>query len=393
MPSGITMHGIVSAMAEEFRAMLKDRWLAALVIWLPVLLSLILLSIFSAGLPRQLPIGIVDLDHSDLSRQVSRYLDASPALKVVAQYPSMLEGQPAIKDASIYALVVIPKDLMQDAKLGRAPSISAFFNAQYLLIAKSIRSTLLQVEGTIAAELDVARNIVRTPVFKAALAKSVPVRVQMTSLYNKNSSYAPFLVPGLVAALFQVLMCSVVVLSIGREIKSGDLGYWRRRDLFAGFLGKMLLYAVLFTLHGMLLLYLFFGVLSWPHHGAVLVLLPILFLFVVASQVLGAFFYALTFNLEKSLSIAGAFSAPAFAFLGITFPASDMSVFAAFWRDLMPAAHYSEAFVVQMSYAAGAGALLQPTLILMSFVVLIPWVLQRLRAKIDEDDVSVYSTA
>jgi ABC-2 type transport system permease protein len=86
----------------------------------------------------------------------------------------------------------------------------------------------------------------------------------------------------------------------------------------------------------------------------------------------------------RSLSLAGAFSAPAFAFLGVTFPASDMSVFAQFWRDLMPAAHYMNGFLNQVSYAAGAAGaahLLKSGLAIPAFAVLLPVIVYRIKER------------
>jgi ABC-2 type transport system permease protein len=190
----------------EITAIRQDRWLFALVVWLPSVLALFLVLIFSAGQPLNLPIGVVDLDQSSLSRKVARYLDASPTLTITRRYSSIKEGKDDISSARIYALVVIPAGLSHDVMRGEAPAITAFFNAQYLLIAKAIRSALIRVESTLAIELDVGRTLVSTPVIKAALATSLPLRTQMSALYNTNMNYATFLVPPLLMAMFQLII-------------------------------------------------------------------------------------------------------------------------------------------------------------------------------------------
>jgi ABC-2 type transport system permease protein len=371
-----------NAIGDEIAKLRNDRWLLTIVIWLPLLLSMLLVAIFSAAVPRELPVGVVDLDRSSLSRKFIRYLDASPALQVADQFESQRDGKVAIGDGDLYALVVIPAHLARDAALGKAPEITAFFNAQYLLVAKAIRSTLYEIEANIATELDVARTIVETPVLSAALAESLPIRSQITSLYNMNLNYAQFLIPGIVAALLQILICSTTILSLGREFKWGGSHYWKNYDLGTAIVGKMIVYTVLFVAHGMLLLGVFFAVLGWPYHANLAMLVPVLTLFVIACQILGAFFFVLSFDMTRALSFAGAFSAPAFAFLGVTFPASDMSVFAHFWRDLMPAAHFIDAFIVRTSYAGSFGDLVLPSLILCGSALLVPWVAGRLKQKI-----------
>lgn len=54
------------------------------------------------------------------------------------------------------------------------------------------------------------------------------------------------------------------------------------------------------------------------------------------------------------MSFAGAFTAPSFAFMGITFPVSDMNALAQAWRGLLPITHYIEVQVDQASYGASA---------------------------------------
>jgi len=365
------------AFQTELRVVRKDRWLFALVFWLPPVLSLFMLLIFSAGQPTNLSVGVVDLDQSSLSRKVERYLEASPALNVTRHYSSIAEGKADISDAGIYALVVIPANLSRDMMRGEAPSISTFFNAQYLLIAKAIRSALIQIEITLAVELDVGRTLVKTPVTKAALAKSMPVRSQISALYNLNMNYATFLVPALLAALFQLLVICVTILSLGRRSKQSDSQ--RPEGTGIRLASRSFLYTCVFSIHILVALAFLYGVLGWPHQLSLGGLLPLVILFVIACQLLGAFFYVLTFDLVRSLSLAGAFSAPAFAFLGVTFPASDMTVFAQFWRDLMPAAHYLNGFLNQVSYAAGAAHSLKPGLLMLAFTILIPVIIFRIK--------------
>ncbi|MFE8730992.1 ABC transporter permease, partial [Aeromonas hydrophila] len=55
-------------MGREFRLLWQDPFSRALMSWVPLLLMGILCWVFSAGLARDLKVGLVDLDHSMLSR-------------------------------------------------------------------------------------------------------------------------------------------------------------------------------------------------------------------------------------------------------------------------------------------------------------------------------------
>jgi ABC-2 type transport system permease protein len=50
--------------------------------------------------------------------------------------------------------------------------------------------------------------------------------------------------------------------------------------------------------------------------------------------------------------LGAVYTAPAFAFLGITFPIYNMNDFALFWRDLLPVSHYIQLQLSQANYGA-----------------------------------------
>ena len=68
-------------------------WDLSLISWIPALAVVLLLWIFSAGLPNRLPIGVLDQDHSSLTRQLTRFLQATPGLDLVRSYADPAEAE------------------------------------------------------------------------------------------------------------------------------------------------------------------------------------------------------------------------------------------------------------------------------------------------------------
>jgi ABC-2 type transport system permease protein len=371
-----------AAANREWRFIYTDPWIRALTLWLPPLLVLALWLVFSSGLPRDLPTAVVDLDRSALSRELIRDLDASPALKISSRLTSMQEGTAAMRDGSVYAVVVIPVDFEVHAVRQEVPVVTAYYNSQYLLVAKLIRSSIFQIVTQVSVKLEVASVLPTMPVIKVAAARSMPVRAQIVSLYNQSFSYSQFLLPGLIAALFQVFLCCLAVVSVGQSFKASEVSDWFGKDVWAELTGKLIPYTVIFFIHSLSVLFLLFELLGWPLQGALLPLTPVLLLFVISCLVLGAFFFVTTFDTELGLISAGGFSAPSFAFLGVTFPVTDMPVFAQFWRSLMPAGHFVDGFVHQANYAAGAAGLAQPVLVLASYCLLLPMAVFLIKRKV-----------
>ncbi|MGY2498516.1 ABC transporter permease, partial [Klebsiella pneumoniae] len=69
-------------MRREWRLLWQDPFGRALMSWVPLLLMGTLCWIFSAGLARDLNVGLVDLDQSVLSRQLAFSLDGSAGLRL-----------------------------------------------------------------------------------------------------------------------------------------------------------------------------------------------------------------------------------------------------------------------------------------------------------------------
>ena len=77
-------------------------------------------------------------------------------------------------------------------------------------------------------------------------------------------------------------------------------------------------------------------------------------------------------NADLALSFAAAYSAPAFAFMGITFPATDMNTLAQIWRDLIPVSHYMQIQLDQSNHGASIETALPQMGALVLFFICFP---------------------
>jgi ABC-2 type transport system permease protein len=337
----------------------RDKWLLSCLTWVPILLAVTIWGVFSAGIARDLPIGVVDLQHSQLSRKMIQSLDASSTLSVDYHYTSATEAKNAMIEGDIYAYAVIPPQFDQDILLHRQPQLSVFFNSQYILVAKLINSAVAQSQGYFDAQLEAMGNLAKgNTTTLAAIGQAVPISTQITALFNRNTNYAQFLVTAIVPAIWQICVVVSTILILAAHFRL----YGNGNNSFA-FLGgrpftrlsKILSqYIPVFMAQGALFLVWFYMVLDWPMEGSYLVMLLAQFVTTIACIIMGALFFFLSMDPARAMSFAGAFTAPSFAFMGITFPVSDMNALAHAWRGLLPITHYIEVQVDQASYGANA---------------------------------------
>ena len=366
-------------MGREWRLLWQDPFGRALASWLPLLLMGILCWVFSAGLARDLKIGLVDLDQSLLSRELAFSLDASAGLKVAQQFDSIEAGASALRGGDIYALVVLPNHLERDARQGTQPQVTVFNNGQFILIAKLINSALAQVVGTLNGQVGVLSAMAGGKALPGALGQAVPIASQVTALYNINSSYAQFLLSALLPAVWQIL---VVLYGINALARTDRLGLdWTTKGVWFGLWRTLLPHVLIgwgWGLGWSLLLFKGFG---YPMQGSWLVLTMGLGLASAACVSMGAFFYGIIRDPARALSLAGAYTAPGFAFMGITFPVSAMGDFAQFWRSLLPISHYVELQIGQTNYGQPLAAALPQFGALLLFLLPLLLVVRRYQAQ------------
>lgn len=366
-------------MGREWRLLWQDPFGRALASWVPLLLMGILCWVFSAGLARDLKIGLVDLDQSLLSRELAFSLDASAGLKVAQQFDSIEAGASALRGGDIYALVVLPNHLERDARQGTQPQVTVFNNGQFILIAKLINSALAQVVGTLNGQVGVLSAMAGGKALPGALGQAVPIASQVTALYNINSSYAQFLLSALLPAVWQIL---VVLYGINALARTDRLGLdWTTKGVWFGLWRTLLPHVLIgwgWGLGWSLLLFKGFG---YPMQGSWLVLTAGLGLASAACVSMGAFFYGIIRDPARALSLAGAYTAPGFAFMGVTFPVSAMGDFAQFWRSLLPISHYVELQIGQTNYGQPLAAALPQFGALLLFLLPLLLVVRRYQAQ------------
>ncbi|MGL5335030.1 MAG: ABC transporter permease, partial [Enterovibrio sp.] len=210
--------GLFPLLRRELAALLRDPWQLALISYLPLLSMLCLWWMFSAGLPRQLPVAIVDQDHSQLSRMLTRQLKANSVTdpQSFSDLPAAID---AMKEARVYAMVVFPHGMKQDLLTGHKPIIDVRYNSQFLLVGKLLSS---QIQLTLGEGLSKVARLKQLASGASAAQVDVrlkPIKSQTTALFNRNNNYIGFLVPPVLVALWQLISMLVMANSLNRELQ------------------------------------------------------------------------------------------------------------------------------------------------------------------------------
>jgi len=365
---------------NQWQIVRRDRWLLSCLTWIPIALALSIWGVFSQGIARNVPIAVVDLSHSEMSQTLSRYYDATSSMSVTHQFQSVQQAKQALVQSEVYAYAVIPANFEEDVYKGLMPEVSVFYNSQTILIGKLVNSAFMQAQGTFNAQIATIANLAHgNQTLSSAMGKAVPIRTQITPLFNKNSNYAQFLVSAIVPALWQIVIVVSTILILAANHRRFKLQYWLGKHPAKRIALTLMPYLPVFMLQGFAFLCWFYLGFEWPMNGSLLILVIAQLVTSIACMVMGGFFFFMTLDPARAMSFAGAFTAPSFAFMGITFPVDDMSSLAQFWRSLLPISHYIELQVSQMNYGTDWITSIPQLIPMVGYVV--PFILMLLLAK------------
>jgi ABC-2 type transport system permease protein len=341
--------GFRATFCRELRRIARSRLLLLSLFALPPLAFAFIAWFFSEGVLRDLPVAVLDQDHSALSREIIRRMDATPGIRIHLVVPDFPEGQEAIQRGEVYGLLLIPKDLEKEARRGLAPVTSLYVNNTYMIAASLIMKDATLAMQSLSAGLELKRHMAEGQTRKAAMARIQPIRVDMRAPFNPYTNYFYFLAATLLPTLLHMFVITSIIYAFGSELAHSTAGQWLERaggSALVAMLAKLLPYTLIFWVWGLFMNAFLFRM-GVPMEGSALFLRISAASMILAYQAIGIFLVALCANLRMALSLASFYASTAFAFVGITFPAMGMPSAARIWGDLLPLTHYLRLFVDQ----------------------------------------------
>ncbi|MEE4637306.1 MAG: ABC transporter permease [Wenzhouxiangella sp.] len=362
-------------LAREWQRFRHTPRLWLLVIVAPVLLPMILLTLFADRTPSALPVAVLDYDNSSLSRQIIRALDAAPGIQVDRHVANLKAAGSAVRRGEVYAVVALPPDLHRLVLRGEAPRVQLYDNRQMLTAGNVILREVRTAVATVGAGIGLRQGVFP------------PVRTENHPLFNPGLDFGRFLALPLMVTVLHILVVVVTIDVTGRELREGTAGDWLQkagdRPVLA-LLGKLAPYFLWFSLFGVLALVIGARWLGLEVHGSGALWLGGWVALTAACMGLGLFLTGLIGNLRMATSVASVIVSPAFAYSGMTFPAQAMEGFAVLWSRLLPLGHYLNLQAGQLVMGAPANSGLIHLLWLLPFVVLPLLVLTRWRRLLSE---------
>ena len=191
---------------REFTWLRRRPFLLALTTVVPLSLMALLTTVFSAALATRLPIAVLDLDSSDLSRSIIRMVDATPDTAVAVRVGELAEGRHMILSGRVDGLLMLPRNLERDVFAGRRPEVVFFYNTQTLTIGNLVLRGVNAAVPTAAAGIRLSLRTAQGQPIEEAQAALSPIPVQTHALFNPTLNYVYFLLAALLPSLLQIVI-------------------------------------------------------------------------------------------------------------------------------------------------------------------------------------------
>lgn len=315
--------GIIPVFKRELHRITSRPIYLMMTLIIPSIVIIFFATFLNQGMPKQLPIAVVDFDNSSTSRLIVRTLSSGQVCNVKYKLTSYESAKTKMQIGEIYAFVIIPRDFEKDIYNKKSPVIN--FHTEYAhylagsLIMREINTSL----STLAAGADLKVRLAKGENEDNAMAQVQPIRTDTHIIGNSQLNYAFYLssiiMPGII--FLMALICTVYV--IGIEFKIGSSRRWlvcSGSSIWKGLLGKLIPYTLLFSMMIIVSEIVMERIMGFPSKGNPMLLYLGAVLTVIAYQAMGIFLIGILPSLRTALSIAAFYGVIGFTLSGFTYP-------------------------------------------------------------------------
>ena len=211
---------------RELRRIVRQPMYWVLMVVLPVVSFAFFAVIFEQGVARNIPIAVLDEDHTTLSRKVTQMIDDTPTAMVSYEVQSMEEAQRLMREGRISAIVHIPaffeKNILSNSQTHIECSVSGTNITVNGLLSKDLQTAVTTFQAGVQLQLLMKQGLTE----KQAMAQIMPVRFVKHVLFNPYINYSYYLSPSFMPMMLMIFAMLVTIFAIGTELKAGTAREW-----------------------------------------------------------------------------------------------------------------------------------------------------------------------
>lgn len=323
-----------------------------MLIVVPLAGAFFFLSLMHEGLPTRIPSAVVDLDHSQMSRRVTRSLACTELIDITETKESYSDAINSLKAGEIYGFFYIPQNFQKQALAGEKPTLSFVTNMSIYvpgtLAYKGFKTQAVTTSGGLLTAVLAESGA------EAALGLSsdslMPLNMDYNLIGNPWMNYSVYLSQSFLAGLIALLAMVMTVFSITEEIKWQTSPEWlasAHGSMWLALLSKLLPQTVILSACGVAIQAVMFEFLYFPIHCPAWHMVLAMILLVASSQAFAAFVAEIVPNVRMSLIVVSLTSILAFSVAGFSFPVDKMYGAVGIFAYILPIRYYFLIYIDQ----------------------------------------------
>jgi len=304
---------------------------------------------YSNEVLKDVPIAVVDMNRSQLSRKLIRMTDANEFVSVFSKPQNIAEAKKQFFDSDIYGIMLIPQDFSKSILKGEQAKIVVYADASYFLFYRQALTGIFHSTATMSAGVEIQRMLAKGFTTEQAIAARDPLPLIAYPLYNRSGGYATFVIPAiLILILQQTLLIGIGMLGgTAREKKANHFlvaGIESKRGLRIIF-GKSGAYFSIYLVHALYFFGILFRVYDFPQRADLWQLVLFITPFILSVIFLGIALSELFRNREISIMVLLFTSVPALFLSGFSWPPEAIPGWMHFLSYLLPSTAGIEGFL------------------------------------------------
>lgn len=335
------LRAIVQAWQATLAAVLRDTGVLLLLVGAPVLYGFFYPWPYAQQAVTRVPVAVVDLDHSSLSRQITRFAAANPRIDVRWVTGDLQQAQQALWRGEIEGFAVLPADLKRQVVRGSPATVTVEGDGAYALLNKAVLYGFAEAVGTVSAGVEIKKLQAAGQGARQATASRSPINTQMVPLFNPTEGYGSYVVPAVALLIIQQTLLMGAALLAGTWAETGA-----HRASARTWLGRILGLSTLGLLSGLFYVGWVFEWQDFPRGGNPWGAVALLALYAPAISALGLLLGVWFRDRERAMQVLhAAVGSATVAMMGATAIVSPIMV------------HYPNISPEIMTLAIGSGAI------------------------------------
>lgn len=336
-----------SILKSELTLIFEDKSILLTCLVAPILYAFFIGSIYTEKEVSEIPIAIVDFDHSNLSRKVSQLINTSEKVEVQGHYSSIDDAMFYFNNLEVQGIVLFPKGFQKETmNLDKAHIQLILNNTKFLTsnqINKAVKQVVLTVGGGVRMQYFISNKI---PV-EIAKQQAQPIMPVVKSIYNATNNYGDYLLPILLILILQQTLIIGFGQSVVHEFKHGvlqDLSNYSFFSFAKVISAKSFYYLLLYTAYFFVFYKLIFPHFSLTFNGSIILHLALSLLFisiVLMYTILLASFFKTVIGWTEVLAFS---TYPLFLVSGYSWPIDAMPKGLQLFANLLPSTPYFSIF-------------------------------------------------